>query len=105
MYQMAIRQETQVVNNQKSETYKKLLMLGAIGGILIGVLLSLTGIFLSIEIFLVHFETRRLEIVFLVSSFGFFAFGAHCMDKIDRARKAERIARCRQTGMRGSNNN
>lgn len=103
MFQMAIRQETQIANNPKSDIYKKLLMLGAVGGILTGVLLSLTGIFLSIEIFLAHFETHRLEIVFLVSSFGFFAFGAHCMDKIDQTRKAERIARCQRTGMKHEN--
>lgn len=105
MFQMAIRQENQLFKNSNRKIHKKLLTLGAIGGIVVGVLFSLTGIFLSIEIFLAHFETHRLEIVFLVSSFGFFAFGAHCMDKIDRARKTERITRCQRAGMTDDSRN
>lgn len=98
MYQMAIKQN-QTVNISNKEVYKKLLMLGAVGGIVLGVLLSLIGIFLSIEVFAAHFETHRLEILFLVSSFVFLAVGAHCMDKIDKVRKPERVERCQRNGL------
>lgn len=105
MYQMAIRQEYHRVKENGGRIYRNLLMLGAIGGILLGVLLFLVGIFLFVEIFLTHIETHRIEVVFLVSSFIFLALGAHCMDKIDGVNKTERIKRSRRQEMPDGNKN
>lgn len=99
MYQMAIRQENQAIKGNVSGIYSNLLLCGAVGGVLLGIILSLVGIFLSIEVFLTPIETHRLEVVLLISAFGFFFFGTHCMDKIDKIKKAQRIERCERYGM------
>ncbi len=55
-----------------------------------GFLLMLTGIILSAISFVTHGKFHGWDVITLVASFVFLAFGAHCLDKSDESKKNAR---------------
>ena len=66
------------------------MFVGSFGGLLGGMLLLLAGLFLSTEIFVTKINFHGLEVVLLVLAFFFLGIGAHCLDLMDKERKAKR---------------
>lgn len=90
MYRAVIRRENETIKTDAGKIYKATLIIGSIGGIVGGLLMSLFGIFLSAEAYLTKIPTHKVEVFFLVSSFLLLALGAHCLDLIEKERRSKR---------------
>lgn len=64
---------------------------GAIGGITSGLILLLTGLFLSAISFFNRINFHGWEVISLIAAFVLLAIGAHYLDKIDAAKRAKKI--------------
>ena len=74
----------------KSNTYISLVKLGAVSGLLIGIVLLAAGIVLSALAFFENVNFNNTEVIMIVSSFTLLGFGAHWLDLLEKDRKARR---------------
>jgi hypothetical protein len=82
-----VRDEMQYNSNNFSITLKKL---GATAGIFFGVILLTVGAMLSTLAFFEKVNFNNTEVVLIASSFAFLGIGAHCLDLLEKERKANR---------------
>lgn len=85
-----------VVENENNKTGKKksndfAYFVGAVGGVTCGLILLLTGLFLSAISFFNRIYFHGWEVISLVAAFVSLAIGSHFLDKIDAAKRAEKI--------------
>lgn len=69
--------------------YTPLKKLGAAGSMLLGLILLVAGVILSALAFFEKADFDRSEIIMLAASFVFLGLGAHCLDLLDKERKAK----------------
>ena len=72
-------------------------MIGAVGGLISGLILMLTGIMLSLISFVEHQSFHGAEIIILCSGFGSLILGTHCLDRIEleKANRAKEFKEAR----------
>ncbi len=80
-------------NISKSTVAKKPFFIGAIGGIVSGFILMLTGLILSAISFFNRMNFQGWDVILIVAAFVFFAAGAHFLDSIDREKKSKKKQR------------
>ncbi len=93
-----------VVENEKNKANDKnsggfVNFIGAIGGITSGLILMLTGLFLSGISFFNRINFHGWDVILLVAAFVFLAIGSHYLDKIDAVKKVKRIESYKMRGL------
>lgn len=62
--------------------------IGAVCGLLFGLILLVTGASLSIFAYLAGINFDKIEVVLIVTSFVLFGLGAHCLDSLEAKKKS-----------------
>ena len=74
----------------KRNTYSSLVKLGAVGGLLFGLVLLVAGIVLSALAFFENVNFNNTEVIMIALSFTLLGLGAHCLDLLEKDRKSRR---------------
>jgi hypothetical protein len=73
---------------------------GVVGGIVGGLILMVTGLFLSATAYFRQTSFRGIEMLLFLGSLALLTIGAHSLDLIERDKKARRIALCEGKSLR-----
>ena len=90
MYQTAIKEHIDSVKDSKRQIYRFFISTGTFVGLIGGILLMLTGLILSTEVFITKINFHRIEVAVLVFAFVLLGIGAHCLDLTDTDRRIKR---------------
>lgn len=82
--------ENKSIKTDEAEKKSFVNLFGAVGGIVGGFILALSGLILSVISFFTRIKFNSWEVILIATAFVFFAIGAHFLDLMDRENKAKR---------------
>ncbi len=97
MLEAVVENENNKANDKNSGGFVN--FVGAIGGITSGLILLLTGLFLSAISFFTRINFYGWEVILLVAAFVLLAIGSHYLDKMDAVKKAGKIESYKMRGL------